>query len=705
MRFTDTLIENFRGISRAHLTQLEDTIVIAGPNGCGKSSIFDAIRLWKSAYAGYQGDEIQSWLAEFGLSNNTKAFSQTLQSLTKPMTVQASIRLTESEKSWIRANSADLIRESTYRRVVPNYNQYSPYPMGMPGPRMRSPQLAESLRIHEPAVQQQIAIETPQLLAELAQDVLTGRLTCYPDGQAQTTNSIALARVFSIYDGINVGVIDYHGAHRTFAREEVGGISLQIEQYQTQRQTSALYNSANKYGGVKTELAVAYVRDLIAKSSGKPVTVAGLGLGETLDELFQRFFPGKKFRGVEPTADGSLKFEVDTPVGSHDINDLSSGEKELLYGYLRLRNYSPKNSIILLDEPELHLNPRLTDGLTDFYHRHVGKALNNQLWLLTHSDTILRQSVGRDNHKVYHMLTAGSPLAAPDQILEITADGEIEAAVIDLVGDLAAYKPGAKLVFIEGGGKSPFDEAMITSLFPEFASSVNLITSGQKARVRQVSSLLGHARSAGAAVGKAFAITDHDNEGEERDDGNCFRWDRYHIENYLLEPDFIAKCVIRLGLAKAVDVQDHAILALLKDSATDTLSDLVRHELEHRSHAELVKSLSASTTRGGEFDVSELRQALLASQQRISDLLNGALSDEQLKLDEQKVRARFQAALDSGAWIATFRGRDILKRFLSKCLKGCIRYDIFRNMIVSDMVDTAHKPEGMKAVLAEIEAG
>lgn len=701
MRFTEVLIENFRGISRAHLQDLSDTVVVAGPNGCGKSSIFDAIRLWKSAYAGYQHDEVQSWLQEFGLTGGVNAFARILQSPTRPMTIMATISLTDSEKQWLRQNAEALAREAAYRRLVPNYNNSFPHPMGLVP--YRQPQLAEALRAQEPAVQDQIRQEVPVFLTQLDQPSLTGQLICWPDGRAETVSSVALARVFSVFDGTNVGVIDYHGPQRTFGREEIGGISLQLEQYQTQRQQSALYNSQVKYGSIKQELASAFVRDLVAKSAGGGTNSPGLGLAATLEEMFAKFFPGKRFKGVQPTAEGSVLFEVETPAGSHDINDLSSGEKELLYGYLRLRNYAPRNSIILLDEPELHLNPRLTDGLTDFYHRHIGVALGNQIWLVTHSDTILRQSVGREGYKVFHMLAAGNPLASPEQALEIKADGDLERAIIDLVGDLAAYKPGAKLVFIEGGGASPFDEQLINELFPDFASSVNLIAGGNKARVRQVNSLLDRARRTGAAFGAAFSITDNDNETTTEElPANCHIWDRYHIENYLLEPDFLAKVVIDFGLASKVDVRTDALMGTLRERAVETLGDLTRHELEHRSYRRLVAAISASTPRDIEFSATRLSEALQRSRDKVIELFDGLLSDDSLQEQEAGIRARLQDDLDSGRWVHTFKGRDILKRFLSMNLNGIVRYEVFRDLIVARMRDAGFRPDGMASVLRKI---
>jgi predicted ATPase len=67
-----------------------------------------------------------------------------------------------------------------------------------------------------------------------------------------------------------------------------------------------------------------------------------------------------EFLGPRQTADGSLSFPVRTSSGTtHDLGELSAGEKEMiLYGFLRIRNSAPKIRI-LLDEPEPSLKPKL----------------------------------------------------------------------------------------------------------------------------------------------------------------------------------------------------------------------------------------------------------------------------------------------------------------------------------------------------------
>lgn len=79
-----------------------------------------------------------------------------------------------------------------------------------------------------------------------------------------------------------------------------------------------------------------------------------------------------------------------------DINDLSSGEKQLFLRTLSIKMLEPKNSIILIDEPELSLHPKWQQRIIEVYKK-IGE--NNQIILATHSPHILG-SVSNENGKI-----------------------------------------------------------------------------------------------------------------------------------------------------------------------------------------------------------------------------------------------------------------------------------------------------------------
>ena len=261
--------------------------------------------------------------------------------------------------------------------------------------------------------------------------------------------------------------------------------------------------------------------------------------------------PDKKFLGPQPTPEGSLKFPVETQSGSrHDLDELSAGEKEILYGYLRIRNSAPRYSIILLDEPELHLNPRLIRGLPEFYKKNLGEALGNQIWLVTHSDALLREVVGKNCYNVFHMLPFGNVLSGQSQLKPLSATADLELALVDLVGDLAAYRPGGKVVIFEGGGDSDFDQKVTATLFPELQAQANLISGSNKIRVRALQETLENATQKGLLPFEFFSITDRDLDPDAQTSSTkVFSWDVYHIENYFLEPKFISRVLASLSLS------------------------------------------------------------------------------------------------------------------------------------------------------------
>lgn len=664
-------------------------VVIAGQNGSGKSCIFDAIRLLKSVYGGYQQNEWQQWMGEFQiqLTNRASDFLSMFNDPRKPLAITCHFRFSAEERAYIHNNAKELLSETNWRTLLPEAYQWG---------GTRQAQFAAQYREMEPQVAARVAAQMPLLTSELAERVVQGQFTVTPGGTPQIEESLVLPVVFSAFRPKNLGVIDYHGAQRHYGREYVQGINLNLDATEQQRSQSALYNYGAKYNNVKSEMASSYIKEILADQAGLSLSSQST-LTNTLKELFETFFPQKQFLGPQPTTDGRLTFPVKTSSGNiHDLDELSAGEKEILYGYLRIRNSAPQHSIILLDEPELHLNPRLIRGLPQFYHKNLGSALDNQIWLVTHSDALLREVVGRESYNVFHMLPCGSVPTGESQIKSLSANADLELALIDLVGDLAAYKPNGKVVIFEGGGDSDFDQNVTARLFPELVEQANLISGSNKSRVKALHEVLDRASSSGHLPFKFFAVTDKDSgKTNGRKLVSFFEWDVYHIENYFVEAKYIAKVLTSLGGANVPS--DDQIVDDLRDCARATMPDLIRHELAEYANAKLVQSISTGTDpRAGDL-TSALSEAINRSMVRLNEATTGSLSMEQLQIEEANLRKRYEESLGNGAWVKNFRGRDILKRYAGK-MAPSVPYEVFRNLIVSQMKDDGYRPPGMKVV-------
>lgn len=212
MHIDNLLVHNFRAISHVKLTDLPDMIVIAGPNGCGKSCILDAIRLFKSVYGGYQENEWQQWLGEFQINSqrNKRQMTTLLRDRSRPSVIQAGIRLADEERQFLRENMTSLLEDLAWNTVLRGNTRLY---------RMHSA-LAAELRSHKPEVDSRIAMSRGPFERALENSVHYGRLTIEPTGAATIQQNILLEVVFSSFDPRSIGVIDYHGSHRNYAREE-----------------------------------------------------------------------------------------------------------------------------------------------------------------------------------------------------------------------------------------------------------------------------------------------------------------------------------------------------------------------------------------------------------------------------------------------------------------------------------------------------
>ena len=653
-------IHNFRAIEHVIIEADSPMVVIAGPNGCGKSCVLDAIRLVKSIYGGYADNEYGLWLGEFQIEpNSPSSMKKVLRDKNTEARIYITLSLHDSERNFLISEADDLGERTAVQNIIP----------GVPHEQWRrriqaSGQQGQQIVQLVEAYSKQLAAS---LKEQLSSSTFAGQLTIHSNGRTSLSASIVLQSAWGIYEPQHLGIVDYHGPQRHFSRENVGRVNLNLKTKDQSQRQSALYNYAAKYANIKTQMATEYVLYALQQQADRSTSAINRELlSDTLSELFRKFFPGKEFRGVTANADGELEFEVTVKgSGKHDINELSSGEKEILFGYLRLRNNAQRNSIILLDEPELHLNPKLIQGLPQFYEQHVAKELNNQIWTVTHSDAFLREAISSGGPKVYHMTEADNQRSDRNQIVEISGRQEEDKAVLEIIGDIAGYRPGGKIVVFEGEG-SEFDKKMTATLFPTHDRKMNFVSGGNKSTVRRMHELL-EAQSTGQRTTFSIVDKDDDTRSDADEARGMYTWDVYHIENYLLEPSVILKVLKRISLDGSTFERDIDVEAALKAIAEEQVESMVEDWVRRLAHKKIGEAIKL---RGGTPDDSlaatKVGRNVRESAQRISDLVAGDLSENVLSTIATERRELLNTAIGTpnNDWKKVFRGRDILRKFV-----------------------------------------
>lgn len=700
MRISSLRISNFKGIRNIQISDLKDLVVIAGPNGCGKSTILDAIRIFKSSYGGYVRDEMSSLMNELqiysGHQGGLVKHRAVAQDASMDVAFEATIVLSDQEIDHIAQN----LESITLERVIIQQSQYN-YEQGR---HMFRAAKEEELSLWRSSARD----EANQIRPLLQQRVASGKVVINREGQVVISPNSLLQFIFSIYSPNTVGIIDFLSADRQLARQQTSNINLNALSSAESLRGSTIYNTAGKYNQITQEMANSYVRRLIREKEGQ--TVEQDSLWENIRELFHLFFPDKEL--MEPVLEesGGLAFNIRTTGGFvHDINELSSGEKEILMGYLRLYNASLKNSVILFDEPELHLNPRLVQELPNFYSEHIGKKSNNQIWFITHSDTLLRTAVAEPDYSVFHIVPADQIEDEGNQAYELTAEGSLETAIANLVG-ISGYVREAKVVFLEGEN-SEIDKEIVMALYPEFSKLVNIVSAGAKKNVHQVHDLVNEAAKEAGFSGRFYSVVDMDSEGEEHHqlpEGNKFSWNVYHIENYLLEEKFVYEVIVDLHGRVPPEINNpEKVKVALREAAIEVSGQLVTHQVQVHVTKVLSSLTSVRLNPKSQKPGEEIAGLIAEKKAKLEDALNDTLGKTILVEFENNAREQIESSFASDAWRRKIPGREVLKRFVSKHVhvsgKG-VSYEVFRNLIRSKMAAANYRPEGMTITLKKIES-
>lgn len=700
MKIESLIIENFRSIKKLTLSNLSNTVLITGGNGVGKSSIIHAIRLLKSSYGAYAYNEKENWFSEFNIirqSDNLKEqYRSILNDPAKQLKIEAEFTLAQEEINFIKSDAMEIILHKK-RKESGVYGSYTP--LGFIGniPNENTP--------FENSILADAEAELAKILALVNNKTQLIGLTITDGVLTNTHDNELMGFLFSNYTPQRIGIIDYHGPNRVFENQANQHLNVNFNDnnWNENQKNSALYNHNNKYNNIKTELGALYIKALIAKESDVDTANEMLkNINKTFTDLFETFFDNKKFLGIKPSINGSISFPVQTASGStHDINDLSSGEKELLFGYIRLAQTSPKNSILLIDEPELHLNPKMARKLPEFYHNKISEYGNNQIWLVTHSDSIISEVVGKSEFSIYRIQSDDNE---SNQAIEIIQKSELEKALIDLVGNISDYKPGKKVLILESD--KDFDKNFLEELFPEYTSKLNIISAGRKITGKETWEVLQTCVKEGVIQNTIYQISDRDNDfrlektRSKSLQKNVLEWDVYHIENYLLQEEQILKVVQSLGVREEKINTEKKIKNILKEYAKQDIKYHVKDILTKKVHNTFIGLISFGSA--NEVVSLGLFEGITRSIDKLNAESKQLLSINELQNEEEKLYEEFNEDLEIDNWKKSARGREILRKFVKNYLNGQILYDGFIALLINKLKTDEIKPEGIKIRLEKV---
>ena len=311
----------------------------------------------------------------------------------------------------------------------------------------------------------------------------TGSIKIAPNGSLIENNvPKPLKILLSLYDRINypsMGIFEYLNPYRLLKSKELNSLNLSSLTTQEEKIRRITYID-QKFDQTKDYLAQLRFHDLQnldKKLNEGQEKISKTEVGDSLKpikDIFNKFLSPKKFFGVDLSS-SPIKILIQTPEGKVDIDYLSSGEKEILSVFANLLKLKLKNSIILFDEPDLHLNQEIERKIIDTLK---GLGENNQFWIATHSFGIMNSVDFKELYRLEHF-------RGENQIVRVFDDEEKFSTFKSVAGDAGLITLGEKIVFLEGIEYT--DKHILETWFEDQKDKITFVSSGSVSNVLRIS--------------------------------------------------------------------------------------------------------------------------------------------------------------------------------------------------------------------------
>ena len=468
------------------------------------------------------------------------------------------------------------------------------------------------------------------------------------DGVSEATRS--LLRHYQSLDN-SIGFFDYIDAHRQIRKNHMTTLDYSLVSDEKTKSSLAI-RGTEKFEGLKAYLAALAFQDFqyFQESGQNRDSLA------PIREFFDSFFAPMRFLGVRAEQASHFRFIVDTPRGKIDLDELSSGEKEVLSMFVRFHQLKPCGSIILFDEADAHLHPELERRYLSVL-KDISRG--NQLWVTTHSPEMM---IAAGTESLFTLLKTAAP--GENQFCRVTTSSDRHNALTELMGTRGIVSFNQRIVFIEGT-ESSLDREVYERLYPANVNHISFVPAGGSATVTKTAEYVNDLLSSSIEFQHFYSIVDGDinrtpaNEAAER---RIFRLPVYHVENFLLDPVLILAALSDIKLSKVQYSSEREI--------EDELIQIVLSESHLNAYAGAL--LDA--------ELSKVARAAHDAVYRSSTVTPKEIPTYADMRHEAAVQMR--AAVAAGTWPQKCKGREVLKGFSTT---NSVPYELLRNLIVSKM--------------------
>lgn len=532
---------------------------------------------------------------------------------------------------------------------------------------------------------------------EVPNDILEGSFKIRKDrtlfDQKVSRGLQLMLKAYRVEKFPNIGTFDYFNPNRFMAKKDIVNIALGGFKDQTEKNKRVTFSPTEKFNMTKEFLAQGKLSDLQYISDKVEYQKLKVGPDDMPDslakikEVFNHLLSPKKFKGVDISI-SPVRFIIETPGGDVDIDDLSSGEKEILFSYTELVKLNPNSSIILYDEPDLHLNQKVTRELVPTL-RNIGE--NNQFWLTTHSFGVM-------GSVKYNELFRLENYSGKNQITNAFSDEERYNLFRSVAGEIGIVTLGERIVFVEGTERT--DTAILESFFDEYKGRIAFIPSDSVQQVIGVHTKILELLNTSSQFNFYFAIRDRDfmdsterKQSMEKGNQRLYVWERYHIENYLLDFESIYEVLNRnftpCPVSSPKDVEDK-MLEIIKTEHERFISHMIKYEVN--------KNMGRIY-----FDIgfSDFEKQALEKAKKLKENSLKIFEEANIKDIISRKKKEFEEACKSGEWVKIIPARELMKIFIGKYGTG-LRYEQFKNQIVNEIKTTRRIPSELTTTINKI---